>query len=173
MSIAAAATLAGCAAFSPDGGMDAVQEIAGTALSKDVVALRTAAEAEAARAAVVDLLKRPLSADAAVQIALLNNRGLQAAYAELAVAEARRVGESLPPNPTIALSRISGPLEIEIEKQIVANVLALATLPVRSEIALTRFRQAQLRAPRKRCASQRKRGAPITARSQRANWSPS
>jgi outer membrane protein TolC len=146
MSIAAAAMLAGCAAFSPDGGMDAVQGIVGSALNKDVVALRTPEDAEIARAGVVGLLKLPLSADAAVQIALLNNRGLQAAYNELAVAEARRVGQSLPPNPSISLLRISGPAEIEIEKQIVANILALATLPARSEIALTRFRQAQLRA---------------------------
>lgn len=146
MSIAAAAMLAGCAAFSPDGGMDAVQGIVGSALNKDVVALRTPEDAEIARASVVSLLKRPVSADAAVQIALLNNRGLQTAYYELAATEARRVGESLPPNPRISLLRISGPTEIEIEKEIVANILALATLPTRSEIALTRFRQAQLRA---------------------------
>ena len=57
---------------------------------------------------VAHLLKRPLTADAAVQIALLNNRGLQAAYNELGIAEAVRVQQSLPPNPTISISRISG-----------------------------------------------------------------
>jgi hypothetical protein len=46
---------------------------------KDVVAIRSAEEAEADRAAVRRLLGRTLIADAAVQIALLNNRGLQAA----------------------------------------------------------------------------------------------
>jgi outer membrane protein TolC len=144
--IAAPMLLAGCATFSPDAGMDAVHDIVRSAVNKDVAALRTAEDAEIARATIVDLLKRPLSADAAVQLALLNNRGLQAAYNELAVAEARRVGESLPPNPRISLLYISGSAEIEIERRIVAGVLALATLPARSDITLTRFRQAQLRA---------------------------
>ena len=144
--LAAAALLAGCAMFSPDAGMDAVSEIAGQELKKDVVAIRTPEDAAVARAAVARLLRRPLTADAAVQVALLNNRGLQAAFAELAVAEARRVGESLPPNPFFSLVRISSAVELEVERRIVADVLALATLPARSEIATTRFHQAQLRA---------------------------
>src|SRR6266446_5607611 len=69
-----AALLAGCAGFSPDGGMSAVQDIAGAALEKQVVALRSPDDAEAARAAMRGLLRRPLSANAAVQLALLNNR---------------------------------------------------------------------------------------------------
>jgi len=81
-----------------------------------------------------------------VQIALLNNRGLQAAYAELAAAEAQMVEQSLPPNPRISVSRIASSAEIEIDRQIVTDILALATLPARSETARLRFRQAQLRA---------------------------
>ena len=46
----AALLLAGCASFSPDGGMDAVKAIAGGELNKEVVALRTPEEAAAARA---------------------------------------------------------------------------------------------------------------------------
>jgi outer membrane protein TolC len=91
-------------------------------------------------------LRRTLNADAAVQIALLNNRGLQAAYDELALAEAQLVEQSLPPNPKFSLSRISGSAEIEIERRIVTDILALATLPARAELARVRFRQAQLRA---------------------------
>jgi outer membrane protein TolC len=139
-------SVAGCAGFSPDGGMDAVRGIAGSTLNKDVVALRTGDDAAVARAAIDRLLKRPLTADAAVQIALLNNRGLQSAYDELALAEARMVEGSLPPNPTVSVLSIAGSAETEIERTIVADVLALSTLPVRSEIAAARFRQAQLRA---------------------------
>ncbi|MFX4612849.1 hypothetical protein ABTB11_19640, partial [Acinetobacter baumannii] len=79
-------------------------------------------------------------------VALLSNRGLQAAYNELALAEADLVQESLPPNPTFSISRISGNGAVEIERQVVGDILALATLPFRSEIARQRFRQAQLRA---------------------------
>jgi outer membrane protein TolC len=144
--ITAFSGLSACAKFSPDAGMDVVGGIAADELNKDVAALRTPEEAERARVAVRRLLGRTLTADAAVQVALLNNRGLQAAYNDLAIADAQRVGESLPPNPTISLSRISGSAELEIERRIVADVIALATLPARSEIAATRFRQAQLRA---------------------------
>lgn len=126
--------------------MGVVAEVAASELKKDVSDIRTPEDADAVRDTVHQLLRRPLTADAAVQIALLNNRGLQAAYNELAQAEAERVANSLPPNPAISLSRISGSLEIEIEKRIIADILALATLPTRADIAATRFQQAQLRA---------------------------
>ena len=144
--LTAAALLSGCAWFSPDAGMSFVAGVADHELKKDVVAIRTPEETEAVRGSVRRLLKRTLTADAAVQIALINNRGLQAAYNELGIAEAAMVGASLPPNPSFSLERLSGPVEIEIEKRIVANILALATLPARAEVAADRFRQAQLRA---------------------------
>jgi outer membrane protein TolC len=126
--------------------MDVVASIAGSELDKDVAALRTPEAEQAARARVSALLRRPLTADAAVQIALLNNRGLQAAYNELGIAEAVMVEASLPPSPTIAFSALSTSVELDIERRIIANILALATLEARSEIARERFRQAQLRA---------------------------
>jgi outer membrane protein TolC len=144
--LAGAALLSGCAAFSPDAGMDVVGDIAARELKKDVVAIRSPEDAEFVRDAVKRLLGRTLTADAAVQITLFNNRGLQAAYNELALAEAEMVEGSLPPNPRISFLRIAGSAEIEIERRIVTDILALVTLPVRSEIALVRFRQAQLRA---------------------------
>jgi len=138
--------LSGCATFSPDGGMTVVANAADEILKKDVISIRTADDAEAARNAVQRLLRRPLTVDTTVQIALLNNRGLQAAYNELALAEADLVQESLPPNPTFSISRISGNGALEIERQVVGDILALATLPFRSEIARQRFQKAQLRA---------------------------
>jgi outer membrane protein TolC len=139
-------TLAACQTFSPDGGLNVAASVAHRELRADVVALRTPQDAAAAQARVAALLKRSLTANTAVQIALLNNRGLQAAYNDLGIAEAAMVRESLPPNPSVSITRISGSIETEIERQIVGNILALATLPARSEIAATRFRQAQLAA---------------------------
>jgi len=144
--ILGALLLGGCTTFSHDGGMSTVAAVAGDALHSDVAALRTPEEAAAARARTRELLRRSLTAGAAVQVALLNNRGLQAAYNELGIAEAAMVEQSLPPSPTLSLRRISGSAEIEIESQLVADILALATLPARSEIAAERFRAAQLRA---------------------------
>jgi len=144
VALAGTMTLAACGSFSPDGGMSVTQNVADRALHKDAVAIRTQEDASVANGKVQHLLKRPLTADAAVQIALLNNRGLQAAYNELGIAEAIRVQQSLPPNPSFSISRISGSVETEIDRQIVGNILALATLPARAEIAADRFRQAQL-----------------------------
>jgi outer membrane protein TolC len=138
--------LTACKTFSSDGGMGMVANITAPALHQDVIAIRTQNEADAARGRVSQLLKRPLSADAAVQIALLNNRSLQAAYNELGIAEAVSVRQSLPPNPSASISRTSGSVETEIDRQIIGSILALATLPARSEIAADRFRQAQLNA---------------------------
>jgi outer membrane protein TolC len=137
--------LSGCKTFSQDRGMDVVSAVAGQELGKDIVAIRTAEDAEAARSVVVRLLKRPLTAESAVQIALLSNRGLQAAYNELGIAEAAMVQQSLLPNPSISSEvRLISRKETEIESQIVTNILALATVPLRAEIAADRFRQAQL-----------------------------
>jgi outer membrane protein TolC len=144
--LAGALTLSACATFSPHGGLEPVTAFASQELGKDVAAIRTDEDAQAARRAVERLLRRPLSADAAAQVALLNNRGLQAAFNELGIAEAAMVGASLPPNPTVSLSRLAGAGEIEIERKIIGNILALATLPVRADLASQRFRQAQLHA---------------------------
>ena len=126
--------------------MDVVAGIAGAELNKDLVAIRTPDQAEDARSRVEALLRKPLSADAAVQIALLNNRGLQASYNALGIAQAEMIEASLPPSPTISIERLSNPYELEIERRIVANILALLTLPARAAIAADRFHQAQLRA---------------------------
>lgn len=140
------ALLAGCASFSPDGGLTGVNEIAAPALGQNAQAIRTPEDAAAAAARLKALLRRPLSADRAAQIALINNRELQAAYNALGLSEATFVQASLPPNPTFSVSRIAGPGAFELEGRIAGSLLALATLPARAEIAADRFRQAQLHA---------------------------
>jgi outer membrane protein TolC len=138
--------LGGCASFSPDGGLLAVNDITGPALGQEAEAIRTPDHAESARSRVTALLRQPLSADRAVRVALLNNRELQAAYNTLALSDAARVRDSLPPNPTFSLERIAGAGALEIEGRIVGSLLQLLTLPARADIAADRFRQAQLQA---------------------------
>jgi outer membrane protein TolC len=138
--------LAACAWFSPDSGMSTVAGITNKTLRKDVIAIRSEEDAAFARSRVEQLLRRPLTVETTVQVSLLSNSGLQAAYNELSLAEADMVESSLPPSPTFAVSRIVGSNAFEYETQVIADILALATLPARSEIAATRFHQAQLRA---------------------------
>ena len=138
--------LSACKTFSPDGGMSTVAAIAGQGLNKSVVRISSEEDASLAQGEVARRLKAPLSADAAVQIALLNNAGLQAAYNRLGIAEAVMVQASRPPLPTFSFDRVSTSIELDIERQIVASILSLATWPARSKIAGVRFEQAQLRA---------------------------
>ncbi|HLS54502.1 MAG TPA: RND transporter, partial [Zeimonas sp.] len=91
--------LGGCASFSPDGGFDAVEQIAAEHLGKQARWPKSDAERGAVDRRVAQLLEEPLTMDDAVQLALLNNRGLQAAYAELGIAEADFVQAGRLPNP--------------------------------------------------------------------------
>ena len=145
MTAITALSVGGCASFSAVGGMLGLQNLTASVLEQDVVKIRSEDDAAAAQARVTTLLGTTLTADSAVQIALLNNRGLQAAYNELGISEAQMVEASLPPAPTISLARLTG-AELELERQIVQNVLALLTLPRRLEIAEDRFHAAQTRA---------------------------
>jgi outer membrane protein TolC len=144
--ITAAALLSACKSLSPDGGMGTVAAIAGQGLNKSVVRVSSAEEAAYAHDRVAALLHAPLGADAAVQIALLNNLSLQAAYNRLGIAEAAAVQASRPPLPSFAFERVETSIELDIERKIIASILSLATWPARSKIAGVRFEQAQLRA---------------------------
>src|SRR5688572_2367218 len=73
----------GCSTFSADGGFGSVEQIARERLNKDVAWARTEEQQQSAADRVSQLLSKPLSVDDAVQIALLNNKGLQASFSEL------------------------------------------------------------------------------------------
>jgi outer membrane protein TolC len=141
--LAGAALLAGCASFSPDGGFEPVQQAAQQHLGAQARWARNAEERQQLEQRVAELLAQPLAMDDAVQLALLNNRGLQAAYAELGIAEADVVQAGLPPNPGFSFARFSSGGEVEIERWVAYNLAALLTMPLRLEIEQRRFAQAQ------------------------------
>lgn len=141
-----AASLGACRTFSPDGGMTTVASVAGNGLGKSVVKVASPEEAAANEARVRGLLRKPLGADAAVQIALLNNLGLQADYNRLGLAEALAVKASRPPAIGVSFSSVSTPVELDIERQIMASLLSLLTMPARTQIASDQFAKAELEA---------------------------
>jgi outer membrane protein TolC len=137
--------LGGCASFSPDAGLSVAQAVTSAELNKDIVKVADDAQALAVQDRVEAFLRRPLTPDGAVQVALLKNRGLQASFNDLGVAEAVYVQATLPPAPRISLSRLAGSMELEIERQILIGLFELATLPQRAAVAERRFRAAQFR----------------------------
>ncbi len=144
--LALPALVAGCAQFSADGGMGDVASGVRQEIGKDVVKISSDEQAARARAQVDALLAGPLSAEQAVQIALLNNRALQAAYNDLGISEAAYVQASLPPNPGFSLMRVAGTGVANFEVRLIEDILNLITLPRRTAIAAERFGQARYRA---------------------------
>ncbi len=138
--------LGGCTSFSPDAGLSVARDYAGDELKKDIVKITDEGVALTAQARVEQLLRRPLTPDSAVQIALLKNRGLQAAFSDLGVSEAQYVQATLPPVPRFTLTYTSSILALEAERQIVLSLIQLATLPLRIAVAENRFQAAQYRA---------------------------
>jgi outer membrane protein TolC len=138
--------LAGCATFSADGGMDSVSALTRERTGSAVSLQRTPEDTEAARSAVEKMLSAPLTPDAAVRIALLNNRGLQASLADLGIAEADLVQAGRMRNPSLSFSRLRNGDDIEIDRGIMFDLAGLLTLPIRSGIEQRRFEQAKLQA---------------------------
>ena len=146
--IAVAAFLAGCTTFSPDGGFDEVRKLASERIGQNVSWQRTDEDAQSAAATVRELLARPLSADDAVQIALLNNPGLQAAYADLGIAEADVVQAGRIGNPRFSYLRTTQGGERKIEWALMFPIFDLITMPLKMKIEDQRFRRAQFEAAR-------------------------
>ncbi len=143
---AAALLLAGCSTFPADGDFGTVEQLTRERTGQAIKLQSTDADGAAARDRVAELLKQPLSADAAVEIALLNNRGLQADLHELGIAQADLVSAGRLRNPSFSFSRMTGGGGVEIERAIVFDLIGLITMPIAKQLEQQRFGQAQLRA---------------------------
>lgn len=89
----------GCAKLAPQEAFDDVAYDVGERINKRIQWDAGTGDDLAARAAVKGMLARQLTPASAVQIALLNNRGLQASYAEVGIAQANLVQAGLLKNP--------------------------------------------------------------------------
>lgn len=138
--------LTGCASFSQDGGFDSVDKLTKDRIGQSPSYQRSADQADSAATRVADLLKQPLTADSAVEVALLNNKDLQASYADLGIAEADLVRAGRLSNPSFTFGRLSGNGSVEIDRAVVFNVLGLLTMPLAKEVGQRRFEATQFQA---------------------------
>lgn len=143
---AASLLLAGCASFSPDGGFGKVSQLTQERTGQGVSLQRSPEDAQTARNRVAELLQVALTADAAVEVALLNNRGLQAMFGDLGIAESELVRAGRLKNPSLSFGRMSGGGGIEIERTVLFDILGLLTMPMAKEVGQQRFEQAQYQA---------------------------
>ena len=142
--LAAVLALSGCTSLSADGRYGEVRALAQSRTAQELPA--TAPGSGAVDQQVADLLAKPLTPESAVTIALLNNRSLQADYAELGIAEADLVQAGRLPNPGLSFSRLKGADGLEIERKLTLPLIGLLTMPVTRALEQRRYEQAQLRA---------------------------
>ncbi|MFC5474518.1 TolC family protein [Paraherbaspirillum soli] len=138
--------LAGCASFSQDGGFSSVQSLTKERIGQDVKWIKSEDDAASVANTIEPLLAKPLTVDDAVKIALLNNKGLQADYGELGIAEANLVQAGRIANPSFSFGRLRRGDDIEIDRSLMLPVMSLLTMPFASKIERRRFEQAQFRA---------------------------
>jgi outer membrane protein TolC len=135
--------LAGCASFSQDGGFAVVEQAAEQQLDKQLSWSKTSEQRAVVAERVAELLAKPLSADAAVQVALLNNPGLQASFDQLGISEAERVQAGRIPNPGFSFGRLEQGSEVEYERGLHVNLARLIAMPLTSGMEAKRFEQVQ------------------------------
>jgi outer membrane protein TolC len=140
------AALAGCVSLSDDARFSAVERAVKERTGVDTRWARTDDDANTVRGRVKELVAKPLGPTEAVQIALLNNPGLQASYAEVGIAEADLVQASRWRGPTFSFARLRRGDEVEIERGVFFDVLGLLTIPLSTRAGESRLQATQSRA---------------------------
>jgi cobalt-zinc-cadmium efflux system outer membrane protein len=110
-----------------------------------------AAEEQAREQTLVEarhLLRSPLTTVSAVRIALLNNRGLQATFEDIGLAQADLLEARTVPNPRLDVSARfpdKPPSGTDVEWSIAQNFLNILMIPLKTRIAQDRLLAVQLR----------------------------
>ncbi len=138
----------GCASVPAEAGFPDVQALAQERVGVRLHWIRGTPEDAEVDKKVRELLAGPLTVDAAVQVALLNNRGLQATYEELGIAQADLVQAGLLKNPVLGgairfPTGSSGTTNFEFD--LLGSFLELLFLPARKQVAALGFEEAKLR----------------------------
>ena len=140
--------MAGCS-LNPRGAFNDVENMVGRSSGKRVSWIRSGEEAAGTRGAVQTLLGRPLTADSSAQIALLNNRDLQARFEEIGISYADYIQAGLPRNPSVAGHIDFSRQGLATEYSVAQDIISLLLLPARKKIAA-----AQLETTKRRIASE-------------------
>ncbi|MPZ77384.1 MAG: TolC family protein, partial [Deltaproteobacteria bacterium] len=140
--------LSGCASMALDAGFDDVKATVEKRSSVKIFWNNGTELDKAAAEKLRSLLQNKLTVDETLQIALLNNRDLQALYSELGVAQADLVQAGLLRNPIFdgaVLFPVSGGGRPDLELSAVMNFLDIFYLPLRKRVAAARFEEAKMR----------------------------
>lgn len=137
--LATSIALGGCATFSKDGGLDDVKSLAQQHITQEVAWPKTEAEQKIIAGRVDELLQKELDVESAVQLALFNNKGLQASLYELGISEADVVQAGRLPNPKFSMLYARNNGDYKIEQALTFNIFSLLTMPKMLEIERLNF----------------------------------
>jgi len=140
-----AAVLSGCASVPKDAGFDDVHNLVAERTGQRVHWLQGGPEDETVADTVRVMLKQELTVDQAVQIALLNNRRLQATYENLGLAQANLVQAGLLRNPVFNAGILFGPTPADLVFGVVQDFLSILYQPLRRSVAEAEFEAAKLK----------------------------
>ena len=141
--VSASFVLSGCATYSKDGGFGAVQEATKKHIKQDVAWPKTEAEKVKLDERIKTLLTQRMDVEKAVQIALFNNKGLQADFYNLGVSESDLVQAGRLPNPKFSMLYTRNNGDYKIEQILTFNIFSLLTMPKMQEIERQRIVQTQ------------------------------
>lgn len=145
-SLALVALLGACAGPVANRAFDEVATNTEQRIGQRPVWIKNDEDELAVRETLDRLLAKPLSADDAVQVALLANRRLQSSFGELGIGAADLTASWRPPNPGFTFQRLHGNGERETERTFGIDALSLLTLPIAAGIEARRFEQSKLQA---------------------------
>ena len=144
ITVAALVVLTGCATVNIDQAIDRTNGETKSASGASAQLLRTVTAKTTRDNQVAELLKSPLSQQAAVQLAIINSPALQTLLAErwgdlVQAAQGGRIA-----NPILSLERVRSLDELEFGRILAFGLLDLITLPQRQKIATARMAQTEL-----------------------------
>jgi cobalt-zinc-cadmium efflux system outer membrane protein len=144
--LASAAFLCGCNSAPKDSGYSDVQQLVSNRTGLVVQWNGHTIDDDSVSATVARMLSAKLTAAQAAQIALLNNRHLQATFEDLGIAQADLVQAGLLKNPVFDLGvrfPDRGPAGTYLDIAVTEDFLDIALLPARKRFAAAQFEEAK------------------------------
>ena len=141
------ALAAGCSTPTVEQSLQDVQSTITARTGKTIRPTPSSEGSRELRSAIESLLATNLTADAAVQVALLNNPALYASFEELGIARSELIEATLLSNPSLGAA-LGFPVNFsggtKQEYSLAGNFLELIMLPLRRSLAQRNFAQAKL-----------------------------
>ena len=143
--ISALVVLGGCATVPREAGFGDVEKAVASRGGQRIHWNQGSAADQQVAEVTRSMLNKQLTAEEAVQIALLNNRELQAVYEDLTIAQADLVAAGLLSNPVFDTEIRFFDDGVSSESAVVMNFLEVLYLPLRKRVAAARFDATKLR----------------------------